>query len=464
MDGRWRLLRKLVAAIAVVALGLVGMPSLAAAADPGAPGMPTGVSASPQAGRQVTVTWTAPEDDGGNLITAYKVSNSFDSSVATTTEPTWTGAFPTIGSDVPLTFTVRAVNAAGESDPSDASAPVLIPAVAPSEPRSVSATGGNGQAQVSWLAPLGNGGAAITGYAVTSVPGGQTCVTAGALSCVVPGLTNGTTYRFTVSASTIAGPSLPSAVSNAVTPIGPFAAVGTPRIIGVARVGATLRVNPGTWSPSPKLSFQWLRNGRSIARATGATYVLTAADRGTRTRVRVTGARVGVVTKPMLSSPTAVVGYGILANRRAPTITGTAKVGKTLTANPGTWSTSGVTIKYQWLRDGRTIRGATRKTYRLTKAAKTHRFSVRVTATKAGYKAATKTSGRTAKVTGVSNAGGGGGGNCTPGYSPCLPPKSDYDCAGGSGDGPGYAHGPIYVTGSDPYDLDRDGDGIACED
>ncbi|MFL6106406.1 MAG: PASTA domain-containing protein, partial [Marmoricola sp.] len=53
--------------------------------------------------------------------------------------------------------------------------------------------------------------------------------------------------------------------------------------------------------------------------------------------------------------------------------------------------------------------------------------------------------------------------DCTPGYSPCLPPKSDYDCGGGSGDGPGYAYGPIYITGSDPYQLDRDGDGVACE-
>ncbi|HZJ49273.1 MAG TPA: thermonuclease family protein [Actinomycetota bacterium] len=49
------------------------------------------------------------------------------------------------------------------------------------------------------------------------------------------------------------------------------------------------------------------------------------------------------------------------------------------------------------------------------------------------------------------------------GYSPCLPPAPDYDCAGGSGDGPEYAQGPIEVTGSDPYELDSEGDGIACE-
>lgn len=52
--------------------------------------------------------------------------------------------------------------------------------------------------------------------------------------------------------------------------------------------------------------------------------------------------------------------------------------------------------------------------------------------------------------------------NCTPGYDPCLTPASDYDCAGGSGDGPKYT-GFVRVTGYDPYDLDADGDGTGCE-
>jgi hypothetical protein len=45
-----------------------------------------------------------------------------------------------------------------------------------------------------------------------------------------------------------------------------------------------------------------------------------------------------------------------------------------------------------------------------------------------------------------------------------LAPASDYDCAGGSGDGPRYVEGPVYISGSDPYDLDSDGDGVGCED
>lgn len=52
--------------------------------------------------------------------------------------------------------------------------------------------------------------------------------------------------------------------------------------------------------------------------------------------------------------------------------------------------------------------------------------------------------------------------NCTPGYSPCLPPASDYDCRGGSGNGPRYT-GYVRVTGSDPYGLDADNDGAGCE-
>jgi hypothetical protein len=45
----------------------------------------------------------------------------------------------------------------------------------------------------------------------------------------------------------------------------------------------------------------------------------------------------------------------------------------------------------------------------------------------------------------------------------CVPIASDVDCAGGSGNGPAYVSGPVYVVGPDVYDLDRDGDGVACE-
>jgi hypothetical protein len=52
---------------------------------------------------------------------------------------------------------------------------------------------------------------------------------------------------------------------------------------------------------------------------------------------------------------------------------------------------------------------------------------------------------------------------CDPNYTGCVPIASDVDCAGGSGNGPAYAAGPVDVIGTDVYDLDRDGDGVACE-
>jgi hypothetical protein len=52
---------------------------------------------------------------------------------------------------------------------------------------------------------------------------------------------------------------------------------------------------------------------------------------------------------------------------------------------------------------------------------------------------------------------------CNPNYSGCLDPYSpDYDCAGGSGDGPDYT-GTVEVLGYDEYGLDEDGDGIGCD-
>ena len=52
---------------------------------------------------------------------------------------------------------------------------------------------------------------------------------------------------------------------------------------------------------------------------------------------------------------------------------------------------------------------------------------------------------------------------CNPNYSGCLDPyASDYDCLGGSGDGPEYT-GTVEVIGYDEYGLDEDNDGIGCE-
>ncbi len=88
---------------------------------------------------------------------------------------------------------------------------------APGAPTSLVGTSGNGRVSLTWVAPGSNGGSAITGYTVTASPGGATA-TSKTLAATVTGLTNGTAYTFTVTATNAIGTSPPSAVSNTVTP------------------------------------------------------------------------------------------------------------------------------------------------------------------------------------------------------------------------------------------------------
>jgi len=55
-------------------------------------------------------------------------------------------------------------------------------------------------------------------------------------------------------------------------------------------------------------------------------------------------------------------------------------------------------------------------------------------------------------------------GDCDSNYAgACVPIASDVDCAGGKGNGPAYARGPVQVVGKDVYGLDADNDGVGCE-
>ena len=91
---------------------------------------------------------------------------------------------------------------------------------APDAPAIGPATAGIGSATVSYTPPAFNGGATITSFTATSNPGGIQASAPGG-SIVVNGLTNGTAYTFTVTATNVAGVGPPSAASNSVTPAAP---------------------------------------------------------------------------------------------------------------------------------------------------------------------------------------------------------------------------------------------------
>jgi hypothetical protein len=189
-----------------------------------APGQPTNVTATalPQA---ASVSWSAPTS--GGPVGTYTVTPY----VGSTAQPTTTVSSPattaTVTGLIPgttYTFTVQAGSPAGTGTASAASNAVTpTPASAPSAPTSVTASPATGQALVSWTTPTSNGGSPISGYTVTPYIGTtaqQTVAVSNpsATSALVPGLTDGTAYTFTVKASNTAGTSSESAPSGAVTP------------------------------------------------------------------------------------------------------------------------------------------------------------------------------------------------------------------------------------------------------
>jgi hypothetical protein len=84
--------------------------------------------------------------------------------------------------------------------------------------------------------------------------------------------------------------------------------------------------------------------------------------------------------------------------RATPTVTGTAKVGSTLTANSGVWGPAPVTLRYQWYQSGVAVTGANAATYQPTTTDVAKTLTVKVTGSKPGYTTFSRTSVPTAAV------------------------------------------------------------------
>ncbi len=188
-----------------------------------APLAPTIVRAS-AVGNTVTVSWSPAQS--GLPVTSYTVHAVTGAVADQTVTPAAGGTFPPNFLVIPglangsYTFEVAANNGQGNGPFSAPSTAVTLPTVVkPGIPTNITATAGDTVAFVNFAPPPNAAIQGITGYLITSNPGGLTATAAAnATTGTVTGLTDGTTYTFVVQAVNAGGAGMQSTPSNPVTP------------------------------------------------------------------------------------------------------------------------------------------------------------------------------------------------------------------------------------------------------
>ena len=167
-----------------------------------------------------TLNISAPIEDGGSKITSYLLTSTPGQIKATYT-PAQIKEAKVIGLSPGSTysFSVVAINERGPSVSSIASSPALAPTTPGAPSITKVTTTGTNSAQLSFTAPLDDGGSPITSYVATSSPGGLKTTlnqsTGGTIN--ITNLSHSTTYTFTLTANNAAGPSLASETSTSIT-------------------------------------------------------------------------------------------------------------------------------------------------------------------------------------------------------------------------------------------------------
>ncbi|MDR7359979.1 hypothetical protein [Paeniglutamicibacter sulfureus] len=159
-----------------------------------------------------------------------------------------------------------------------------------------------------------------------------------------------------------------------------------------AKVGTRIYANlhGGKLLPGQKVTYQWLRDGKPIAGATRRVYVLAAADYGKTVSFKTTITAPAYITK----TATLKIGTKVTVAPSKPgkvTVAGTRRPGKTVKAVVSSWA-PGSKLNYQWLRNGKAIKAATKSSYKLAKADASKNVSVKVTAKRHAYTTISKTS------------------------------------------------------------------------
>ncbi|HLK43901.1 MAG TPA: LamG-like jellyroll fold domain-containing protein, partial [Thermoleophilia bacterium] len=127
-----------------------------------------------------------------------------------------------------------------------------------------------------------------------------------------------------------------------------------PSISGTTAAGETLTADPGVWSGDPQITYtyQWQRcsagSCAAISGATAQTYETISNDAGSTLEVSVTGSNPGGSQTLTSTATAAITAVSAPVATVAPSISGQAVQGGTLTANTGSWTGSGLSYAYQW--------------------------------------------------------------------------------------------------------------------
>ena len=223
------------------------------------PGQPT-ITEVTRGNSEVNLTWTAPANNG-SAITDYVVEflpnggswTPFSDGVNTNIYTTVTG----LTNGTSYTFRVSAKNIIG-TGLSSAVSTAIIPATVPGQPTITEVTIGNNEVNLTWTAPINNGGSAITDYIIEFLPNGglRTTFSHGVNTntyTTVTGLTNGHSYTFRVASVNAIGTSSYSSSSSAVTPVATPAPAQTIRTLTEFQNGLTLIRSLAVANPSTSI-------------------------------------------------------------------------------------------------------------------------------------------------------------------------------------------------------------------
>lgn len=173
-------------------------------------------------------------------------------------------------------------------------------------------------------------------------------------------------------------------------------------VSGTPTVGKKLTVkNTGSWATGAHLTYAWYANATQVG--SSSTYTLKTADAGKRIHVKVTGTLAGHTATPRSSAYVGPVQKPVYVVRAKVTVTGTAKVGRTLTAHIGTLP-RGATVKWEWAesfgQSGGLVSGPrTSRTYKIAARAKGGRLMAIAIVTVPNYRAGEARGRLTATVT-----------------------------------------------------------------